>query len=159
MTGEVHLGDDLDVASLGIGNDLAQVLEGVEHATAVLGVVEELLSVAIVGKRALTDGTHLGELGIFGDVYAPALVVGQVPVEAVHLVQSHDVQYLLHLVLVEEMACNVEHVATMSQMRTVFDVQAGKGPGLGTALFLVGEVFARKELLQCLQGIEPTAKL
>ena len=159
MTWEVHLGDDLYVAGLGVGNNLAKVVEGVEHATAVLGVVKELLTVAVVGKRTLTDGTHLGELGVLGDVYAPALVVGQVPVETVHLVQSHEVQHLLHLVLVEEVACNVEHVATVSQMGTVLDVQAGQAPGLCAALLFAGKVFAGKKLLQCLQGIEPAAEL
>ena len=159
VAGEVHFGDYLYVACLGVGNNLAQVLEGVEHATAVLGVIKEFLSVAIVGKRTLAYGTHFGEFGILGDVYAPTLVVGQMPVEAVHLVKGHDVQHLLHLFLVEEVAGNVEHVATMSQVRTVLYVQTGNGPCPGTALLIPGKKIAWHELLQRLQGIEPTAEL
>ena len=159
MAGEVHLGDDFYVASLGISDNLAQVLESVEHATAVLGVVKEFLSVAIVGKRTLAYGTHFGEFGVLGDVYAPTLVVGQMPVETVHLVKGHDVQHLLHLVLVEEVAGNVEHVATMSQVWSVLYFQTGQGPCLGTALFFSGKEIAGHKLLQCLQAIEPTAEL
>ena len=159
MTGEVHLGDDFYVASLGIGDNLAKVLESVEHATAVLCVVKEFLSVAIVGKRTLAYGTHFGEFGVLGDVYAPTLVVGQMPVETVHLIKGHDVQHLLHLFLVEEMAGNVEHVAAMPQVRTVLYFQARQGPYLSTALLFSGKEIAWHELLQRLQGIEPTTEL
>ena len=156
MTGEVNLGDNLDVACLCIVNNLLEVVECVVHATAILGIVIEILSVG-VAERSLADSTDLGQLWIFGNLHAPALVIGQVPVETVHLVENHDVENLLYLLLVEEVACDVEHVATVSKQRLVVDLN-GRDCPFYIALQFACEEFAWEQLCESLQTVEVTAE-
>ena len=39
---QVNFGNNLDVEALGVGHDLAQVVERIVHAAAIFGVVKEL---------------------------------------------------------------------------------------------------------------------
>ena len=91
MAGHVDFGDHGDVALLSVLHNLARLLLGVE--TAVGNAVVEVGVSAKDGTRTLrTDG---GELGIFLNLYAPTLIVGQMPVEDVHVVHSQQVDELL----------------------------------------------------------------
>ena len=116
-----------------------------------------MLAISRVAERTCTDGTHLCKLGIFGDFDAPTLVVSQVPVEAVHLVERHDVEHFLNFFLVEEVAGNVKHVTAVAEVRLIGDVYQGESP-VGISLYLRKEVFAGHELLQRLERVEPTTK-
>ena len=80
VTRHVDFGDDFDVSFGSISHNLAQVIEGVIHAATIFRVVKEPTINAIAHKRAFTTASHLGEFGIFGNLDAPTLVVGQVPV-------------------------------------------------------------------------------
>ena len=66
------------------------------------------------GNGLLTDGADLRQLGIFLDFDAPALVLGQMPVEDVDVVQGHHVDQLLQVVHREVMAAHVNHEATVA---------------------------------------------
>ena len=160
MTGKVDLGEDVDVALSSVGHDLAQVVEREVHAATILGVVEELLTITVVGERAGTHGAHLGQFGIFGNLDTPALVIGEVPVEAVEFIECQDVEHLLHLVLVEEVTGHVHHEATMLKLGMVLDAHEGEAPLSATsgAAELVREELAGEQLHQGLQGIELTTE-
>ena len=67
----------------------------------------------------------LRQQGVFLDFDAPTLVVGEVPVEAVDLVESHQVDELFHLLDGEEMAGAVEMEASPTEARCVADADEG----------------------------------
>ena len=97
------------------------------------------------------------KFGIFGNLDAPTLVVGQVPVQTVHLVERHDVENALHLVLVEEVTSNVEHISTIRQQWFVFDVKHRNVPlSLRSRL---GIESLGHELTQGLQSIEEASTM
>ena len=153
VTGKVNLGHDLNVTVLGISHDLTKVVESEEHATAILGVVEEMGGATSIAERSLANATHGGELGIFGDFDAPALVVGEMPVETVHLIRSHDVEHALHLGLREEVASHIEHITTMAKLGLIGNSDAGHAPiEIGGCLSAIDGM--GHELLQGLQRIE-----
>ena len=157
VTRHVDFGDDFDVSFGSISHNLAQVIEGVIHAATIFRVVKEPTINAIAHKRAFTTASHLGEFGIFGNLDAPTLVVGQVPVQTIHLVERHDVENALHLVLVEEVTSNVEHISTIRQQRFVFDVKHRDVPlSLRSRL---GIESLRHQLTQGLQSIEESSTM
>ncbi len=155
VAGEVNLGDDFNVALLGISHNLAQLVERIEAAAAILRVVV-VFGAGFERERGLAHGTDGGQLGIFGDFHAPALVVGQVPVEAVELVDSGHVEQLLDFVHREEVARHVEVETTVTHERFVLDGEAGQCPRGGIAHLRRAVDGSRQKLLQGLYSIEET---
>ena len=153
----VDFGDDFDVSFGSISHNLAQVVEGVVHATTIFRVVKELWVSTIAHKRTLTTASHLGELGIFGNLDAPTLVVGQVPVQTVHFVERHDVEDALHLIFVEEVTSNVEHISAIRQEGFVLDAKHGEIPV--SLCHILGIESLGHELTQSLQTIEKTSTM
>ena len=91
MAREVYLGNDLNIACFGIGYYFAQFFLAIPHATTVFCIIIKRLAVTNIRERCRTNGTNLRELGIFWYLHAPTLVVGQMPMEAIHLVKRHDI--------------------------------------------------------------------
>src|SRR5207244_4905743 len=75
--------------------------------------------------RVFSPRTDLGEPRILLDLDAPALVLGEVPVEHVELVQGEQVQVLENELLRHEVPAHVEVATAPSEERTVFDLDAG----------------------------------
>ena len=153
MAGELYFGYHLDVALLGVGHELARLVLGIE-----VGAVRLIREVApVYGVHVPRAGAHAAdfdELRVFLDFDAPALVVGQVPVEAVHLVVRHDVEHALELVEREEVAAHVEHEAAVLEAGRVGDAHHGQGV-LGDFFVLHTGHHARGEhLLDALEGVE-----
>ena len=104
--------------------------------TALLLCVEAAVTLAVVEAGVTSDdcagapGTLRGQLGVFLDFNAPALVFGDVPVEAVHAMQGNQVDVLLHELQGEEMACAVEVHATIAEARLVDNGDCGQAHGL-----------------------------
>ena len=73
MTRDFQLGDDFDMAGCGVGYNVFHFVLRVEAA----------MTASVAFRPPCAD---LGQLGVFLDFDAPALVVGQVPVERVNLV-------------------------------------------------------------------------
>ena len=100
------------------------------------------MPLAVVGQRArvrlhaahdrLTSPcTHRGELRVPRDLDAPPLVVGEMPVEAIQLMQREKVDVLLHELLGHEMARDIEVGAAPGKPRRILDVDGGHHPGGG----------------------------
>ena len=155
VTGHIDFGHDLDVASGGVGHDLTQIGQRVVHAATVFRVVEEPGVDTVVHKRTGATATHRSEFGIFGDLDAPALVVRQVPVQAVHLVEGEHIDDALHLRLVEEVARHVEHVAAVAEQGLVVDVESGHTP-IGRGSGGAGKESGGQQLAERLQTVEET---
>jgi len=151
VPGHVDLGHHGHVPGLGIGHDLADLILGIEAPmwlAVILGVP------ARAADQGLgPPGPHLGELGVLADLDPPALVVGQVPVEPVHLVQGQEVDVLQYEFLGHEVAGHVQVHAPPTEPGLVFDLHAGDPPrdrlGPGPAEDLRGQ-----ELSQGLHAVE-----
>ena len=79
----------------------------------------------VVTSRAAADlgaPAVLREVRPAGDLDPPALVVGEVQVEAVHLVERQQVDVALHIVGREEVARHVEHRPAPAEARPVHDL-------------------------------------
>ena len=109
--------------------------------TALLLCVETAVTLAVVETGVTSDdsagtpGALRGQLGVFLDFDAPALVFGDVPVEAVHAMQGNQVNIFLHELQGEEMACAVEMHATIAEARLIGNGDCGQAHGL----WLLGE--------------------
>lgn len=102
-----------------IGDHVADLLLGVE-ATVRMLLATDRIDAAVTGWQAAA--AHLGQLRVALDLHAPALVVGQVPVEGVELVRGHRVEHALDLVQALEMPRRVEHEAAPAETRRVLDL-------------------------------------
>ena len=122
MSGEVNLGNDRDSEVGGIVHDVLDLVLGIIAAVAYSVVGPEVLA----NHRSVAVGTDLGQLGIFLYLDPPALVVGDVPVHAVELVDSHDVEILLDFLDGEEMPGAIEVHAPVTEAGFVLDGYAGE---------------------------------
>ena len=117
MAGDVDFRHDIDSTLAGEGHNLTDVVLRVE--TTILSSVVELIArqlqvrIVLALSIAHADGvlvvgyaprTTLGEQGIFLDFYAPALVVGEMPVELVNLVKRQHIEQLHHFLFRKEVA-------------------------------------------------------
>ena len=146
MAGEVYFRHYRDTAGGRVFYDVPDLVLSVEPAVAYAVVAFPVAA----HHRAVAPGTDLGETGILVYLYPPALVFGEVPVEAVELIDGHHVQHLLHLLDAEEMPAAVEHQAAVAEPRRIGNLAAGK-----LALRTGSD---RKHLANGLQCIEEAAK-
>ena len=103
--------------------------------------------------RLGAPGADLGQARVAFDFDAPALVVGQVPVEDVQLVQRQQVDVALDKFHGHEMAAHVQHAAAPAEARPIFDLDAGQRPG-NAVLGLRREDLGREKLAQGLGCIQ-----
>ena len=129
MSGNVHFGYDFHKPFAGVFHHFADIVLGIESSV----VLSVGLGVAPSQYLAFAPCPDLGEAGVFLDFDAPSLVFGKVPVEAVHLVGSHDVDDFLHLFFSVEMPAFVEHESPPCKARCIHDVHHRQCPGLRTA--------------------------
>ena len=99
----------------------------------------------------------LGQLRVLLDFDTPALVVSQMPVQAVDFEQRQNVDVSLHILHGHEMAARVEHDAAIAEARFVFDAHGSGRPrdafhGRGT--FNLG----RQQLHERLHTIEKSLR-
>ena len=157
MARHVYLGDDLNVAFLGVGHHVAQFLLRVEvGAVGCVRIVAAPLPVPLVAVGG--DAAHARQSGPFLYLDAPALVVAQVPVETVHLVDGHEVDHLLHLVDREEVACHVEHEAAVGKARLVHDAHQGEAVRSDAGRGLAEGHAGGQQFLQRLKGVEEAGR-
>ena len=147
VAGQVDFGDDGDTQVGGILHDVAQLVLRIESAVGGVVVVVPLFG----NHRFAAHAAHLGQAGVFLDFDAPALVVGEVPVQRVELVHGHDVENAFHLVGREEVAGYVQVEAAVSESRSVVDGCAGNRPvGIGCQRVAIDG--GREQLFDGLQG-------
>ena len=109
----VNLGDDSNITVGSIAHDILDLL---------LSVVATIGHAVVHGRvvaqhRSLAPSAHLGQTGIFFDFHSPALVIGQMPVQAIHTMQRHDVDKTLHRLDGKEVAHAVQVHATVGEAR------------------------------------------
>ena len=152
VAGHFNFGNDRDVEFLGVGHDIANLVLRIEiRAVLLVGPILAVFQIGIIGIGARSS--HGRQFRIFLHFDAPALVVGQVPVEEIHLVISHDAQHLLDFLDREEVAAHVEHETAIGEARRVVDGNAGNRVGRAGIEFL-DEHVARQHFLDTLQTVE-----
>ena len=104
VSGHVELGDDADATGVGVGDDVADLILGVEEAV----------------------GAESGEAGKELAFDAEALVLGEVPVEDVELDGSHSVEIALDDFDGDEVAAGVDVEPAPTEAGGVFDVDGGE---------------------------------
>ena len=109
----------------GVGHNLADLVFG---EVAAVGAFLSLLGGFGLAPGHIAavhpPGSYLSEQGVFVNLDAPAVVVGEVEVELVELVQGHDIQMFFHLVDIEEMAAYIQMAASPLETRVVGDFDA-----------------------------------
>src|ERR1039458_7863296 len=147
-----------------VSNDVPRRRVSHDVADVALRVKSAVASVRVVGRRgvrseaktdAVTPRANLGELGIFFNLAAPALIVNQVPVKGVELVKRHQIQNLFDFRLGEKMAAHVQHEAPPGEARLVLDLGAWNLP-VHTGHAIGGENFRRQQLQQRLRAVKQT---
>ena len=123
VAGNVELGDHADAAIVRVGDQVANLGLRVEHAV----------------------GAHAGELGKHFALDAESLIVGQMPVQHVHLHGGHAVEIALEHVDGNEVAADVDQRAAPGEAGLIFDGDGGDGESGGRDLH---------ELKKCLQAVK-----
>ena len=122
VSGHIDLGDDGDMTLGSIADNLTGLSLGVE--TTVGDVVVKVGIGADDGARTLR--TNLRKLRPFLNLDAPTLIVGEMPVENVHIMERQQVNELLHEVDGPEMAGAVEMHPSPGESRGVGDFDGRK---------------------------------
>ena len=147
MPRHFNLGHDRDVALRSVIENLADLRLRVEERAVGLAVVPP--PAAAPFPRRWAPGAVLRKIWIGVDLDAPALVVGEVPVQHVHFVERHLVEKALDLVDAEEVAAFVEEKPPPMVARGVANLYGGEG-----VAELAGRARVGGELAERLDGVE-----
>ena len=151
VAGHFDFGYHINMAGGGVCHNLANLVFGEVATIAAFLAFFGLLGLAPRHVAAIySPCTHLGEQGIFVNLDAPAMVVGEVEVELVELVQGHHVQVFLHFVDVEEMTANIQVAASPFKTGIVGDFDARNSQCHRILRVRIG----RRQLEQCLETVE-----
>ena len=147
VAGEVDLWDYGYTAFGGVVDYFFHLFLGVEAAVSYSVAAAPVLA----HHGAASPGTNLRQARIALDLHPPALVLREVPVEAVQLVCGHYVQVTLCLFYAPEMAARVKVHSAVLEARAVEDAHVGEYPiGLGLFPAVNG---GRQHLLQSLARV------
>ena len=121
VSGHFDLGNHFDMTLGGVAHDFADVVLRVEAAVRLAVVHAFPVFVVASDEGFAAFGADLRQPGIFPDLDAPSLVVGQMPVEFIDLVQGEDVDVGLDVLHREEVAAYVEHGSAVGEHGFVAD--------------------------------------
>ena len=85
--------------------------------------------------RLRSPCAHLRQSGTGLNLDAPALVLGEVPMQHVHPVECQRLDLLLHEVHILEMAASVQQQSTVLEDRRILDEDTGQNESLGAPRF------------------------
>src|SRR5690349_3109848 len=109
MAGHLDLRHNGDEAIARVRDDLPYIVLRVEASvTLVVENVRGGITLRPSDEGSIAPCADLGEPRILLDLDAPALVVGEMPVECVHLMKREEIDVLLHELLRHEMARDIE---------------------------------------------------
>ena len=110
VAGHLDLGHDGDLPRSGVGHEVAELVLRVEAAVG--GAIVALRVARVPDEGLAAPGPDAGQLRVPLDLHPPALIVGQVQVQAVELVQRQQVDQRADLRAGEEVPGGVEHHPT-----------------------------------------------
>ncbi|MNU93097.1 hypothetical protein D3C71_830290 [compost metagenome] len=127
MAGNIHFRHHGDVACGGVGDHVADLLLRIETAVQMRRAVR--VDARFASGRTTT--ADFGQLRVALDFHAPALVIGEMPMEGVELVRCHGVEQRLDLLDALEVAGRVEHEAAPGKARRVLDAHRREADRVG----------------------------
>jgi len=157
MAGHLDLGHDRDVPLGGITDQLADVVLRVK-ATVTPAVELPRLVAVVSDQRLVAPSADLGQPRVLLDFDPPALVVGQVHLQAVEFVLGHHVDKPQHVVLGQEVPRRVDQQPAPREPRPVGDAKARKAAGLALDWLRGGKELGREQLAQGLDGVEQSRR-
>ncbi|MCY1457830.1 hypothetical protein D9M71_751570 [compost metagenome] len=104
----------------GVGDHLADLVLRVETAVGSRRAGGRITA-AIAGRNAAA--ADAGQLRVALDLHAPALVIGEMPMEGVELLLGHRIEHALDLVQALEVARRIEHQPAPAETRRIVDLQ------------------------------------
>ena len=112
VSGEFHLGNNLDMTLGCISHNIAALLLGIEiWAVCLVYVITTVYRVNT--PRIVAHRTNSCQSWIFLDLETPSLVISKVPVKAVHLVICHYIYHAFDLLDSEIVTAHIEHETTV----------------------------------------------
>ena len=120
MARQFDLGNDCDVTSRCIRDELFDLFLGVKSSVA-LAVVA--IAIAVWRSR-IAKGADFGELRVFFDFDAPALIFRQMPMKHIELVKGHLVDDFFEIIDAEKMSTAIEMHAAPCIRRLVLKLHA-----------------------------------
>src|SRR5207237_5814029 len=149
----LYLRHDGDPALGRVTYDLADIVLRVETAVWFAGeLAEGRILRSRSGHRVLAECADGGQLRVLLDLDAPALVLGQMPVEDVELVQREEIDVLEDEFLRHEVAAHVEMAPAPGEARPILDLERRNRPGRSGDRGAPVNV-GREELAQCLRAV------
>src|SRR5438046_1319293 len=153
VPGHLDLRQHTDPTLRGVPHDLPHVVLRVETA---VRFARKFASRRVLrswrGHRILAERADGGELRVLLDLDAPALVLGEMPVEDVELVQREEIDVLEDEFLRHEMAAHVEMAPAPGEARPILDLKRRYRPGRSGDRGAPVNV-GREELAQCLRAV------
>jgi hypothetical protein len=146
--GHFDLGHDRDMPRGGVADQVTDVPLSVKPAR------PASLGLAVLAQRSeVHPGADPGEIRILPDLDPPALVVGEMDLQAIELMQGHDVDELLNIPYGDEMAGGIDQQAPPRETRVIRDADAGHRPSHAVDRFLA-EYGRRQQLPERLDPVE-----
>ena len=118
MARQVDLGDDLNESIACIIYEIAQFLLCV-HAT-VRDVVASPARIT-TDQRAIARSAYGCKSGILFDLHPPALIIGEMQMQSVHLHQCHPIDHAANEIRREVMTRHIQHEAPVWESRSIPD--------------------------------------
>ena len=140
MPGYLQFRDDRDEVVSGILHDL-------------LYLFLRIIPAMLCSLSFDTFGGNLLEFRIFLNLYAPALIVSQVPMQAIYLEQRQHIDELLHALHRHKVPTGVQHNATIAETRRIFHTHQRRLPSDAVHLLRALNL-SRKELHEGLHTVE-----
>ena len=116
MSRQIDLGDHGNIAFGSIIHDFPGLLLRVKTAIRLTVIFTAIMP----DHRFRATGTYCCQLRIFLYLDTPSLVVGNMPMQSVHVMQNHHIDKLLHLVHREKMAAHIEMYPPVTETRLGF---------------------------------------
>lgn len=124
MARNINLGDNADVMPGSIAQNLSEIFTGV--ITAARGVcigipaaaVKRVKTVAL-GQRMPAPRSDLGQFFEPRNLQTPALVIGQVQMQDVHLIERQQIYQAENILLGSKVACHVKVQSAVLQIRII----------------------------------------
>ena len=157
VAGHFDLGHDGHVAVGRVLHDLSYVFLTVESSVAFSIKAPRLLAV-VADQRLVTPGTDFRQPRVLLDLDAPALIVGEMHLQAVELVQSHDVDELQQVLFGQKVPSRIDQQPTPGETRTVGDPDTRHRP-THMRRRLLCKHRRRQQLPQRLNAVEQPGRL
>ena len=117
MSGDIYFRNNLHKFSFGVSYNFFDVILGIKSSI----TLPVRFHIAIRQNFAIPPSTYFRQLGILLYFYSPALVLGEVPVEGIHIVKCQQVYVFFYELNGKEVAAHIEVHAPVAEAGFILD--------------------------------------